>query len=46
MNDGIVEFIWVENKRRIIQESFEKWYSSQSKYTKIMEIEEVENYVD
>lgn len=23
MNDGIVEFIWVENKRRIIQESFE-----------------------
>lgn len=46
MNDGIVEFIWVENKRRIIQESFDKWYSSQSKYTKIMEIEEVENYVD
>ncbi|NLJ16895.1 MAG: helix-turn-helix domain-containing protein [Clostridiales bacterium] len=46
MNDGIVEFIWVENKRRIIHESFEKWYSSQSKYTKIMEIEEVENYVD
>ncbi len=46
MNDNIVEFIWVENKRRIIQESFEKWYSSQSKYTKIMEIEEVENYVD
>ena len=46
MNEGIVEFIWVENKRRIIQESFEKWYSTQSKYTKIKEIEEVENYVD
>ena len=46
MNDNIVEFIWVENKRRIIQESFEKWYSSQSKYTKSMEIEDVENYVD
>ena len=31
MNDGIVEFIWVDGKRRIKRESFDKWYASQSK---------------
>ncbi len=46
MNDGIVEFIWVDGKRRIKRESFDKWYASQTKYTKVKEIEEVENYVD
>ena len=46
MNDGIVEFIWVDGKRRIKRESFDKWYASQSKYTKVKEIEEVERYVD
>lgn len=43
MNDGIVEFIWVDGKRRIKRESFDKWYASQSKYTKVKEIEEVED---
>lgn len=33
-------------KRRIKRESFDKWYASQSKYTKVKEIEEVEGYVD
>lgn len=42
----IVEFIWVDGKRRIKRESFDKWYASQSKYTKVKEIEEVEGYVD
>ena len=46
MNDGIVDFIWVDGKRRIKRESFDKWYGSQTKYTKVKEIEEVENYVD
>lgn len=46
MNDGLVEYIWVDGKRRIIQESFEQWYSSQDKYKKVMQIEEVEGYVD
>lgn len=46
MNDGIVDFIWVDGKRRIKRESFDKWYASQSKYTKVREIEEVEGYVD
>ena len=46
MNDGIVECIWVDGKRRIKRESFDKWYASQSKYTKVKEIEEVEGYVD
>lgn len=46
MNDGIVEFIWVDGKRRIKRESFEKWYASQNKYIKVKEIEEVEGYVD
>ena len=38
--------IWVDGKRRIKRESFDKWYASQSKYTKVKEIEEVEGYVD
>ncbi len=42
----IVDFIWVDGKRRIKRESFDKWYGSQTKYTKVKEIEEVENYVD
>lgn len=46
MNDGIVDFIWVDGKRRIKRESFDKWYASQSKYTKVREIEDVEGYVD
>lgn len=37
---------WVDGKRRIKRESFDKWYASQSKYTKVKEIEEVEGYVD
>lgn len=45
MNDGLVEYIWVDGKRRIIQESFEKWYLSQDKYIKVKSIEEVEGYV-
>ena len=46
MNDGLVEFIWVNGKRRILKDSFEKWYASQDKYKKVKEIWEVENYVD
>ena len=46
MNDGLVEFIWVNGKRRILKASFEKWYASQDKYKKVKEIWEVENYVD
>lgn len=46
MNNSQVEFIWVDGTRRIVQESFEKWYSTQTRYKKIMEIEEVEKYVD
>lgn len=40
MNDGIVDFIWVDGKRRIKRESFDKWYGSQTKYNKVKEIEE------
>jgi len=46
MNNGIVEFIWVDGHRHISRDSFEKWYASQDKYKKVMEIEKVENYVD
>lgn len=46
MNDGLVDFIWVNGTRRIIKASFEKWYASQSKYKMVKEIWEVENYVD
>lgn len=37
MNNGLVDFIRVDGKRRVIRESFEAWYASQSKYTKIYE---------
>ena len=46
MLDGNFEYITVEGKRRVIEESFDKWYASQTKYKKVYEIEEVENYVD
>lgn len=46
MNDGLVEFIRVNGTRRVLRESFEEWYASQSHYKMIKTIEEVENYVD
>ena len=46
MNNGEVEYIVVNGKRRVIRESFEEWYASQSHYKMIKEISEVENYVD
>ena len=46
MNDGLVDFIWVNGTRRILKESFDKWYVSQDKYKKVKEIWEVEGYVD
>lgn len=46
MNNGLVEYIKVDGYRRIVRESFDAWYENQSKYKKIMEIEEVEGFVD
>lgn len=46
MNDELVDFIWVNGTRRILKESFDKWYASQDKYKKVKEIWEVEGYVD
>ena len=46
MNNGLVEYIKVDGYRRIIRESFDTWYENQSKYKKLMEIEEVEGFVD
>lgn len=46
LNNGILEFIWVNGARRVKRESFDKWYSSQDKFKKVLEIEEVEQYVD
>lgn len=46
LNNGEVEFIVVNGKRRVIRKSFEDWYASQSHYKMIKTIEEVENYVD
>lgn len=46
MNNGEVEYIVVNGKRRVIRKSFEEWYASQSHYKMIKTIEEVENYVD
>ena len=46
MNDGLVDFIWVNGTRRILKESFDKWYASHDKYKKVKEIWEVEGYVD
>ena len=45
-SEVLQSLIWVDGKRRIKRESFDKWYASQSKYTKVKEIEEVEGYVD
>ena len=41
-----IELIWVDGTRRVVQESFEEWYASQTHYKKIAEIEEVERFVD
>lgn len=46
MNDGKVDFIRVNGTRRVLRQSFEDWYNSQTQYKKVKEIEEVENYVD
>lgn len=46
MNNGLIEFVEVNGNRRIIRESFEKWYTSQNRYKKVKEVEEVEGYVD
>lgn len=46
MNDGKVDYIWVNGYRRIKRESFDKWYESQNKYTLVKTIEEVEGFVD
>lgn len=46
MNNGLLEFVEVNGNRRIIRESFEKWYTSQNRYKKVKEVEEVEGYVD
>lgn len=46
MNNGMIEFVEVNGNRRIIRESFEKWYTSQNRYKKVKEVEEVEGYVD
>ena len=41
-----IEMIWVDGTRRVLEDSFEKWYASQSHYKKVMEIKEVERFVD
>lgn len=46
MNKGLVEYIKVDGYRRIVRESFDAWYENQIKYKKVMEIEEVEGFVD
>lgn len=46
LNRELVEYIWINGRRRVTRDSFEKWYASQDRYTKVKEIEEVENYVD
>lgn len=46
LNRELVEYIWIDGRRRVTRDSFEKWFASQSRYTKVKEIEEVENYVD
>ena len=46
LNRELVEYIWIDGRRRVTRDSFEKWLASQSRYTKVKEIEEVENYVD
>lgn len=46
MNNRLIEFVEVNGNRRIIRESFEKWYTSQNRYMKVKEVEEVEGYVN
>ncbi len=41
-----MDMIWVDGTRRVKQESFEKWYASQTHYKKVAEIEEVERFVN
>lgn len=41
-----IEMMWVDGTRRVLEDSFEKWYASQSHYKKVMEIKEVERFVD
>lgn len=41
-----MDTIWVDGTRRVKQESFEKWYVSQTHYKKVAEIEEVERFVN
>ena len=40
------ETIMVQGKMRVVIESFEKWYASQTHYKKVAEIEEVERFVN
>lgn len=46
MNNGKVDFVIINGERRVLRQSFEDWYNSQSYYKKIKEISEVEGYVD
>lgn len=45
LNNGEIDFIVVDGKRRVLEESFWKWYESQNKYVMKKTIEEVEGYV-
>ena len=46
MKHGFVDFVRINGTRRVLRESFEKWYASQNHYKMIKTIEEVEGYVD
>lgn len=46
LNNGLIEYIIVDGKRRVLEDSFWKWYNNQDKYTMIKSIQEVEGYVD
>lgn len=46
MKNGLVDFVRINGARRVLRESFEKWYASQNHYKMIKSIEEVEDYVD
>ena len=45
LNNGKIEYIVVDGKRRVPKENFWKWYSTQDKYKIVRSIEEVEKYV-
>ena len=45
LNNGKIEYIVVDGKRRVPKENFWKWYNSQDKYKIVRSIEEVEKYV-